>query len=111
MKIVSDKILNDAHVFIRELSVDSELTAQEKVDIVARRLETIHILPRASAIDVACKSFSEYQAINIPAHIDIDNSTCFCIVLREQGNPEPIYLSIASLFGRIQQQRLQQEAD
>lgn len=50
MKIVSDKILNDAHVFIREFSVDLELTAQEKVDIVARRLETIHTLPRMSAL-------------------------------------------------------------
>ncbi|WP_071058771.1 hypothetical protein [Pelistega sp. MC2] len=109
MKIISDYLLNSARIFVQELEL-SEFNAQEKVDVIARRLESKHEIPRTLAIDIACKVFSEVQAVNIPAYIDVDNCTTFCIVLREQGNPDPIYLSLASLYSRIQQSRLEQEA-
>lgn len=110
MNLISDKILNDAHIFLRQVSTD-DFDAQEQVETVAQRLAYTHSLPRALAIDIACKAYSEIQAVDIPAYIDTDNSTAFCVCLREQGNPEPIYLSLGSLYARVQERRLAPEAD
>lgn len=86
------------------MSSPSGIPSAKRVERTVKHLQTEYDISEAKARDIVCKIEAELVSKGTPAYIDVDNSTAYCLCLRE-ANAKPIYLTLATIYKLVEGMR------